>query len=353
MKAIKTNLIALVPGLTNKVRYRDFDRWLTSTEALKPVEFTGAQVLAEHERFLKEASDPKSLISVSDFIPPTGLPRDTLCTFGTLALPEKKEPFEICGLKIRILQTKFQTTLRLRECFIDSLEIRGPTDIEAHNCCIRRISFTSTPVPGTVGNLQWTGGFLGHLKWGTGAEPFRGDVSLSNIGLPRCPTKDGIQWLRDTRTILLKKNNQRAASFFHAAELAQERGREPIINRVASHLYELGSDFGNSISRPLLWLTFFFLVINGLALSTGTEANTIVAIGWRTELATETELGKVLRASVYALQSIFNPLNLFDSRPLVTVRSWFIAMLCGGLGILGTMAFTLFILSLRRRFRLE
>ncbi|MEK6755107.1 MAG: hypothetical protein AABZ02_03040 [Bacteroidota bacterium] len=354
MKIAATHrLLALLPGFASALQRRNFHNWLTSTKPLKTVDFSAAQVLAERERFEREVSDPGALVSVTDFIPPNGIPRKALCTFGTLVLPEIVEPLELVGLKIRRLRTRYRLRLVLKECFIDVFEISGPVDIYADNSCIRRIEFASHPTQGSVGRFQWTGGFLGHLQWNAGATPFRGDVSLSTIALPRQPTKDGIQWLRDMRAILLDKGNQRAASFFHAAELAQERGREPLINRIVSRAYELGSDFGNSIGRPVLWLAILFGLVATLALVTGTEANTAVAIGWRSELAHDTALSKALRAGAYAMQSIFNPLNLFDSRPLVTVQSWFAAIVCGGLGILGTAAFALFVLSLRRRFRLE
>jgi H+/Cl- antiporter ClcA len=64
-------------------------------------------------------------------------------------------------------------------------------------------------------------------------------------------------------------------------------------------------------------------------------------------------LAQVLRAAIYALQSIFNPLNLIVLKPLVSVCYWWAALVSFILGLFGIITFALFLLSLRRRFKLD
>jgi hypothetical protein len=59
-----------------------------------------------------------------------------------------------------------------------------------------------------------------------------------------------------------------------------------------------------------------------------------------------------LRALTYAIQSI-NPLNLFSSQPLVVISHTWWAVMGGFLRIIGIVAVALFVLSVRRRFKLE
>jgi hypothetical protein len=59
------------------------------------------------------------------------------------------------------------------------------------------------------------------------------------------------------------------------------------------------------------------------------------------------------KEAIYAAQSIFNPLNLLTSKPLGVIADTVEALVGGFLGIVGIVAFALFLLSLRRRFKLE
>jgi hypothetical protein len=152
---------------------------------------------------------------------------------------------------------------------------------------------------------------------------------------------------------LSARSNFVAAGIFHASELALSREREPCINRAASRVYQAFSNYGNSIALPVVWLLGLLLAIGWLALGAGTVATADPASGWHAALSGEGLLAQVLRAAIYALQSIFNPLNLIVLKPLVSVCYWWAALVSFILGLFGIITFALFLLSLRRRFKLD
>ena len=71
-------------------------------------------------------------------------------------------------------------------------------------------------------------------------------------------------------------------------------------------------------------------------------------IGWRKELQTSLRL----RALVYPIWSVFNPLNIFDKTLLVTKTS-VLSIPITLLSLLGTLSVAFTLLALRRRFKLE
>jgi hypothetical protein len=120
-----------------------------------------------------------------------------------------------------------------------------------------------------------------------------------------------------------------------------------------SRVYQTFSNYGNSIALPVAWLFGWLLAIGLLAFAAGTAAVADPSSGWHAALSGKGLLAQVLRAGVYALQSVFNPLNLIVPRSLVSVCYWWAALASFILGLFGIVAFALFLLSLRRRFKLE
>jgi hypothetical protein len=110
-----------------------------------------------------------------------------------------------------------------------------------------------------------------------------------------------------------------------------------------------GSDFGNSIGRPVACFIVTMLALVALAYEVGTRVarKDVELYGWQLALKDD----EFLRAAQYAMQSI-NPLNLFGS-PLVVMSQKWGAIAGGTLGVIGVAAFALFFLSVRRRFKLE
>jgi len=95
------------------------------------------------------------------------------------------------------------------------------------------------------------------------------------------------------------------------------------------------------------------MLLVALAFFAGTEltrpANELR--GWQQSLEGGECAARLLRAGMYAMQSI-NPLNLFGSPLIVISRAWW-AFVGGVLGVFGLAALALFFLSLSRHFKLE
>jgi hypothetical protein len=205
-----------------------------------------------------------------------------------------------------------------------------------------------------IQRLEWNRGYLGQFDLHQEkTKAFVGDVWFRRLKLPKNPTYHDVQWLRDTREALNARSNSVAAGVFHASELALSRRRESCINQLASWVYQVGSNFGNSIGLPIFWLIAIFGSIFWLALEVGTVVNKEEKSGWQQALEGGHEKAQVLRALVYAGQSIFNPFNVIVQKPLVAISNPNGALWGLLLGVLGIVAFAFLLLSLRRRFKLE
>ena len=88
----------------------------------------------------------------------------------------------------------------------------------------------------------------------------------------------------------------------------------------------------------MFWFFLSLLSIFLVALLTGTRANVEAVQGWHGGLSSFGGTAQVLRAGIYAMQSIFNPLNLIVSKPLVVVKHWAAALTCFLLGLVGITA---------------
>jgi hypothetical protein len=202
--------------------------------------------------------------------------------------------------------------------------------------------------------MEWAGGYLGRFNLQERREgAFVGDVWFRDLDVSKNPEHHDVQWLRDARIALSARSNFVAAGIFHASELALSRDREPCINRAVSRVYQAFSNYGNSIALPVVWLLGLLLAIGCLALVAGTVATDDTTSGWHAALSGKGFLAQALRAAIYALQSVFNPLNLIVFKPLVSVCYWWAALIGFVLGLFGIIAFALFLLSLRRRFKLD
>jgi hypothetical protein len=183
---------------------------------------------------------------------------------------------------------------------------------------------------------------------------FVGDVAFHSITLPNTDAYHGVQSIRDAREALNARTNYVAAGIFHAAELKLTRPKK-WLHKISSAYwwtslgYQAVSDFGNSIGRPTGCFVVTMMALVALAYEVGTAVARKDAelSGWQLALKD----GELLRASQYAMQSI-NPLNLFGS-PLVVISDKWGAIAGGILGVIGIATFALFLLSVRRRFKLE
>jgi hypothetical protein len=205
-----------------------------------------------------------------------------------------------------------------------------------------------------VQDLEWEGGYLGQFDlWQDKTRAFVGNASFHRITLPRTYQPHRVQWLRDVREALTARNNLVAAGIFHASELKLSRHKGGVTHWLFSWAYEAVSNFGNSILRPIVCFLMTLLALATLAYVVGTEVTRPDELkGWQRELKEDQCSAQLLRAAVYAVQSI-NPLNLFASQPLIVMCSKLGALAGFILSISGIAAVALFLLSLRRRFKLE
>ncbi|WP_341895021.1 hypothetical protein [Ferrovibrio terrae] len=186
--------------------------------------------------------------------------------------------------------------------------------------------------------------------------PFSGPVIIRNLYLPReAGTDMNPQRLRDIRSHLLKMNNMLAAGVFHSAELALDRSLESIPNRFFSWIYEIMADFGNSPSRALKSLLFFFALMTCLCFFAGAikEPEGPEVIGWKESLVGSSVEAKLLRSLTYSISSILNPLGIIQSKPILISTSpyWTTGLALVGLG--GTLSVIFLVIAIRRRFKLE
>jgi hypothetical protein len=210
-----------------------------------------------------------------------------------------------------------------------------------------------------VQDLTWEGGYLGQFNLiQDKTRAFVGNVSFDRIGLPPTDQPHGVQWLRDTREALNARSNFVAAGIFHASELKLTRPKGWLRKICSAYWwaslgYEIGSNFGNSIGRPIGCLFVIVALLIVLALLSGTDLASAEKelLGWQNSLKGEDCSTRLLRAGVYALHAI-NPLNLFGS-PLVVLKGPGWAFLGGVLAVGGLAAVAFLLLSLRRRFKLE
>lgn len=122
-----------------------------------------------------------------------------------------------------------------------------------------------------------------------------------------------------------------------------------------SHLYELGSDFGASIGRPLLLLVGLWLAM-GLLIYFADGAMCALPvesyIGWRAVLIEPDIIGQIARAALLAVQPITNPLGVFGFKALMLAKYGWLNLVLLLDGIVSAALLALFFLAARRRFKM-
>ncbi len=230
-----------------------------------------------------------------------------------------------------------------------------------------RVSLKNT----SVGNLIITKAHQIHMQGGCvlniqipapGNEtPLTGSVSFSNTFFPRKRGQyllSGSQPYRNMRHHLRTIENGHMADLFHSAELAVERQDDTFINRLLSHAYELFSDFGSSALRPLLWWLLLFVLTVAIIFHADGAVQAFASDdyyqGWRSSLLdSNTWYADLLRSGYLAFRSMINPLGLFGVRELLApVTGWLVIYLSFA-GLLSVVLITLFVLAVRRRFKMQ
>jgi hypothetical protein len=276
------------------------------------------------------------------------------CEFGHIKIDgDGSTDLKVCDVRILKLYVVNVGKLTFKNCEIGELiTVAARQTYRISNCMIGHFHVVPNCM---VQRLEWDGGYLGQFSLRRPLnDAFVGDVWFHKVKLSTDDTIHDVQWLRDTREALNARSNTVAAGIFHASELALTRRREDWTFKIASWIYQAGSNFGNSIARP--FVVFLGAVALLIAIALGYETDLSrerhQLAGWQTGLYGGECRAQVLRALLYAWQSI-NPFNFFGGQQLVVVRDNFGAALGGFVGAIGIAAVALFALSLRRHFKLE
>lgn len=239
--------------------------------------------------------------------------------------------------------------LHIRKCRINHLVLEGSTDVVAEDCWFGIVECRS------YGRLRCWGG--GILDLPLAAQISFRDAVFWRTWVPRFRLPDetfDVASYRKLRTQFTRENNSLAAGIFHAAELSIERPNDSSwINRVVGVAYELGCDYGNRTFRPMGWFLFVFLAVGTFAFAGDigvVEPKELV--GWQKSLDGSSLDSRLLRSTVLAGQTVANPLGVFGKPLVVAKEFWQVAFLILG-SLVGILALAMFLISIRRRFKLE
>ena len=256
---------------------------------------------------------------------------------------------------------------------IEAISVGLLTDkIEISNCRIGTLSLAQSPralhiVDSSIGTLNFSSCPANPLILErttvlrfalSGGPPTTGNVAFRKVFIPRnaATSAADIQNLRTLRKNLSDNQNLLAAGVLRSVELAYERHLEHVPAQVVSYIYEIGADFGNSISRPFWWaltslvLSFLYSYLgNNIALGVPPAD----LHGWQTSLQETGHSSELLKSIVYAVQSIFNPLGIFSSRALLVTNDVFAGAVLTTIGLIGTLSLVLLLIAVRRRFKAE
>jgi len=165
----------------------------------------------------------------------------------------------------------------------------------------------------------------------------------------------GPQPYRNLRHHLRALENDRAANIVHAAEQAVERETDSWPAKILSHLYELGSDFGGSVGRPILLLLCLWIVTTSIIVTFDGAMCALPAesyTGWRAVFLQPDLEGKIARSMMLATQPITNPLGVFGFKSLMVAKSGWLNFALVLDGIVSAALLALFFLAARRRFKM-
>lgn len=245
--------------------------------------------------------------------------------------------FENCEFVTLTLNSNARVCLK--NCKIGTLEITEAHQIHMEGGCVLNIQVAA---PGN-------------------SNPLTGSVNFSNTFFPRNKFEyllASAQPYRNMRHHLRAIENGHMANLFHSAELAVERADDSLLNKTISYAYEWLSDFGSSALRPLLWWLALYLCtvvvifyFDGAVRAFKIDDN---YQGWRKALIDNTPYySDFLRANYLSLRSMINPLGLFGMRELIIPAHGWLVTALSFIGLMSVTLITLFILAIRRRFKMQ
>lgn len=241
----------------------------------------------------------------------------------------------------------------LSDCWIDFLHLANTHRLQFNECYIGTVWFDRR-----VGDIVVRGGAVLGVTCAAAHEetPFTASVNFKNVYFPREPGDrlTDAQPYRNLRAHMMRLENTPMLSLFHTLEQAVERKQETnTFNRFVSWMYELLSDYGSSIGRPAAWFLSLMVLTCLVMASFGGAAPGRDLRAWQLGLANTSHWRAVERSALLTLQGTLNPLGIFGTSMAVAPASGWAAAWMFVHSVLSTILAALFILALRRRFKMS
>jgi hypothetical protein len=302
--------------------------------------------------------------------------------------PTADQVWSLAGNRFKKLTVDGNILLNIRNCEIDELTLAHFSTVTFDKCRVRFLEVQD----GAASSINGANTYFGQINLrnksiarlyldgctirqvapptNPAENPFVGDVDLPRTYVVRgevpaignvfrregCPPVSSPQQLRDMRAHLSARSNLRAAGVFHAIELSNARASEPTyFESFVSWIYEVGSNYGNSMTRPFFWFLFFFCLIaaSDLIFNLAEPVAKEDLYGWQNQLRSANIGDRIIKSFVYAGATVFNPLGVLATKSLVIAKTfWFLAF-GHVLGLFGLASLALFFIALRRRYKLE
>jgi hypothetical protein len=256
--------------------------------------------------------------------------------------------------KLEIIQNLVNgPILELRNCRIRTHILFNFRRVRLTNCWIG-----SLVLEAEVGDFGMFGGAVLGITCSAahGRNPFVGSVNFTGVHFPRAPSERvfDAQPYRNMRAHMQRLENAPMVSLFHTLEQAVERRMETnLFNRFVSHAYELLSDYGSSIPRPASWFLGLLLLTSALASGLDWAVANPTHYAWQEGLARTSHWRAVERGLLLTLQGTLNPFGIFGSVSAVLPRNGFVVAWMFFHGLFSATLAALFILALRRRFKMS
>lgn len=189
--------------------------------------------------------------------------------------------------------------------------------------------------------------------------PFLGSAKFENAVFSTDEkVRSDVQQYRNLRHHLMSLQDLDAAGLVQRVVLIAERELSPSKwYRFFSRGYEGLSDFGNSVARPLGWWAFglagTILLIFFLDGSTLHQDLKLPEGSWHNNLIQPGNLGEFYRAAILALDAWTGPFGVIFGQDVVAAKTVLASILTTIARLLSTTLFALFILALRRKFRMS
>jgi hypothetical protein len=146
--------------------------------------------------------------------------------------------------------------------------------------------------------------------------------------------------------------NAPMASLFYRLEQLVERKDLVWFDRHISRVYSLLSDYGSASWKPFAWLLFLIFVTVILALLDGGAVSDNLP-GWQQTLQGEECGTRLERAFLLALQATINPIGIFGVRNFVVPKTVLLTVWMIIHGIIAAILIALFVVAIRRRFKMS